>query len=153
MSKEPISKRAAEHVAAFNQSVRSGDWATFADRFTPDATMRFVGVPVGPFTGREAIAAGYAAQPPSDTLAVNRAVFSGDVDELWFTWHNGGTGTMTLHWNAGLIAELTITFTWPPLPLLWSPPGRYARLARLWLKQPQLPGAGLDPPERPVTAS
>ena len=110
MSKEPISHRAAEHVAAFNHNVRSGDWAAFADRFAPDATMRFVGVPAGPFNGREAIAAGYAAQPPSDTLTVSRAVSSGDVDELWFAWGNGGTGTMTLRWSAHLIAELTVTF-------------------------------------------
>ena len=45
MSGEPISERAARHVAAFNDSVRSGEWADFAGRFTPDATMRFVGIP------------------------------------------------------------------------------------------------------------
>jgi hypothetical protein len=32
VSKEPISQRAAEPEAAFNHSVRSGDWATFAGR-------------------------------------------------------------------------------------------------------------------------
>ena len=111
MSDELISQRAAEHVAAFNHSVRSGDWAGFADRFTPDATMRFVGVPAGPFTGREAISAGYASQPPSDTLTVSRAVSSGDVDELWFAWDNGGAGTMTLRCSGDLIAELTVTFS------------------------------------------
>ena len=111
MSQEPISQRAADHVAAFNQSVRSGGWTAFTDRFTLDATMRFAGVPVGPFAGREAIAAAYAAQPPSDTLTVSRAVSSGEVDELWFTWDNGGTGTMTVRWSADLIAELTIAFT------------------------------------------
>ena len=110
MSEEQVSKRAAEHVAAFNRSVRSGDWAAFAGRFTPDAAMRFVGVPAGPFAGREAIAAGYAAQPPSDTLTVSRAVSSGDVDELWFAWDSGGTGTMTLRWSGELVAELTVTF-------------------------------------------
>jgi hypothetical protein len=73
--------------------------------------MRFVGVPVGPFTGRESIAAGYASQPPSDTLTVSRAVSSGDVDRLWFAWDNGGTGTMTLRWSGNLIAELTVTFS------------------------------------------
>jgi hypothetical protein len=109
--KDPISERAARHVAAFNDSVRSGDWAAFADRFTSDATMRFIGVPVGPFTGREAIAAGYATQPPSDTLTVTRAVASGDIDRLWFAWDSGGTGEMTLHWRDGLIAELTVAFS------------------------------------------
>ena len=111
MSEEPISRRAAEHVAAFNDSVRSGDWSVFADRFTPDATMRFVGVPAGPFKGREGITAGYASQPPSDTLTVSRAASSGDVDELWFAWDNGGAGTMTLRWSGDLIAELTVTFS------------------------------------------
>jgi hypothetical protein len=50
MSGDQISERAARHVIAFNSSVRSGDWADFARRFTHDATMRFVGIPVGPFT-------------------------------------------------------------------------------------------------------
>lgn len=109
---EPISERAARHVAAFNDAVRSGEWAGFAGRFTSDATMRFVGVPAGPFTGREAIAAGYASQPPSDTLTVTRGVSSGDVDELWFAWDGSGTtGTMTLLWSGDLIAELTVTFS------------------------------------------
>lgn len=111
MSEETISERAARHVAAFNDSVRAGDWDAFAERFTPDATMRFTGIPVGPFTGREAIGAGYATQPPSDTLTVTRGVSSGDVDELWFAWDNGGTGTMILRWRGDLIAELTVTFS------------------------------------------
>jgi len=111
MSEEPISQRAAKHVAAFNDSVRSGAWTAFAGRFTPDATMRFAGVPAGPFTGREAIATGYASQPPSDTLTVTRSVSSGDVDELWFAWDNGSTGTMILRWSGDLIAELTVTFS------------------------------------------
>ncbi|HEY2075151.1 MAG TPA: hypothetical protein VGH53_02340 [Streptosporangiaceae bacterium] len=111
MPGELISERAARHVAAFNDSVRSGEWAEFAGRFTPDATMCFAGIPVGPFTGREAIAAGYASQPPSDTLTVTRGVSSGDVDELWFAWDSSGaTGTMILHWSGELIAELTVTF-------------------------------------------
>jgi steroid Delta-isomerase len=111
MAGEPVSERAARHVAAFNDSVRSGKWRDFASRFTPDATMRFVGIPVGPFTGREAIAAGYASQPPSDTLTVTRGVSSGNVDELRFAWDSSGAaGTMLLHWSGDLIAELTVTF-------------------------------------------
>jgi len=111
MNGEPISERAARHVVAFNDSVQSGEWADFAGRFTPDATMRFIGVPAGPFTGREAIAAGYAAQPPSDTLTVTRGLSSGDVDELWFAWDGSGApGTMILRWSGDLVAELTVTF-------------------------------------------
>jgi steroid Delta-isomerase len=112
MSGEPISERAAGHVAAFNDSVRSGEWAGFARRFTADATMHFAGVPVGPFIGREAIAAAYAAQPPAETLTVTRAVSTGDVDELGFVWDSsGGTGTMTVRWTGDLVAALTVTFS------------------------------------------
>ena len=112
MSDTAITDRAARHVAAFNAAVRSGEWATFAGRFAPDATMRFVGVPVGPFTGREAIAAGYASQPPSDTLTVTRSVSSADADELWFAWDsNGAIGTMTVRWSGDLVDELIVTFS------------------------------------------
>jgi steroid Delta-isomerase len=112
MSGELVSERAARHVAAFNGSVRSGEWADFAGRFTPDATMCFIGIPAAPFTGREAIAAGYASRPPSDTLTVTRGLSSGDVDELWFAWDSSGTaGSMVLRWRGDLIAELTVTFS------------------------------------------
>jgi hypothetical protein len=107
---EPISERAASHVAAFNDCVRSGDWAAFADRFTVDATMRFAGVPAGPFAGRAAIAAGYASQPPSDTLTVTSCVSTGDADELAFAWDSGGAGVMNLRWQGDLVAELLVTF-------------------------------------------
>jgi steroid Delta-isomerase len=57
--------RVAEHVAAFNEAVRSGDWQLFSTRFTEDATMRFVGVPTGPYIGRDGIARAYVDHPPS----------------------------------------------------------------------------------------
>jgi steroid Delta-isomerase len=111
MSGEPISERAARYVAAFNDCARSGEWADFARRFMPDATMHFAGIPVGPFSGREAIAAAYASQPPSDTLTVTRSASSGEVDDLRFAWDSSSaTGTMTLRWIGDLVAELTVTF-------------------------------------------
>jgi steroid Delta-isomerase len=84
----------------------------FTRRFRSDATMRCVGIPVGPFIGREAIAAGCASQPPSDMLTVNSGISSGDVDKLWFAWEGSGTtGTMVLHWSGGRMFELTVTFS------------------------------------------
>jgi steroid delta-isomerase len=43
------------HVAAFNRGVATGDWNPLPDRFVPDGALFFVGAPVGPFLGREAI--------------------------------------------------------------------------------------------------
>ena len=51
------------HVAAFGDAVAAGGWEAFSQRFAEDAEMVFVGVPAGPFVGRAAIAAAYAADP------------------------------------------------------------------------------------------
>jgi steroid Delta-isomerase len=44
-----------EHFRSFNAAVRSHDWSAFLARFTPDAVMRFDGIPVGPYVGLEQI--------------------------------------------------------------------------------------------------
>jgi steroid delta-isomerase len=102
--------RVTEHVAAFNAAVRSGDWAAFADRFAPDATMTFAGVPAGAFSGRAEIARAYAWQPPTDTMAVRSVSSAGPADTVWFTWVAGGTGRMQLTWQSGLVARLEVSF-------------------------------------------
>jgi len=117
--------RVAEHVAAFNEAVRSGDWRSFVTRFDENAQMYFTGVPFGPVKGREAIAESYRKQPPTDTLIVvdsrieddvdqrTRAAHptvNNDVDVVRFRWSAGGTGTMRLTWNGSLVAVLEISF-------------------------------------------
>ena len=57
-----------DHVARFNAGVRSGDFGPMVDGFTDDAELVFEGIPVGPFRGREAIAAAYREQPPDDEI-------------------------------------------------------------------------------------
>ena len=59
-----------EHVDRFNAGVRSGDFAPMLELFTDDAELVFEGVPVGPFHGREAIAAAYRERPPDDEIEV-----------------------------------------------------------------------------------
>jgi steroid Delta-isomerase len=105
-----IPARVADHAVAFNAAVRSGDFGEFATTFAPDAVMRFVGVPAGPFAGREAIAAAYAAQPPDDTLTVRSVSTEGDTDTVRFDWDRGGGGTMVVRWHDGLVADLTVSF-------------------------------------------
>jgi steroid Delta-isomerase len=105
-----VTDRVSEHIVAFNDSIGTGDWARFTDRFTPDATMSFVGVPAGPFRGRAAIAAAYLAQPPTETMSAGSVHSSGDVDTVAFRWQSGGTGTMTLTWDGDLVADLIVAF-------------------------------------------
>jgi steroid Delta-isomerase len=106
-----VADRVAKHVAAFNDAVASGDWPAFAGRFAADARMEFVGVPAGPFTGRDAIAAAYRANPPDDTMVVRSVESGGTSDVARFEWTRGGRGTMTLEWTAdGLVRELVVAF-------------------------------------------
>jgi steroid Delta-isomerase len=58
------------HVAGFNLGVRTGDWSAMLEQLADDAELEFVGIPVGPFVGRDAIAAAYRDQPPDDELVV-----------------------------------------------------------------------------------
>jgi hypothetical protein len=58
----------AAHVARFNAGVRSGDFGPMVDGFSEDAELIFEGIPVGPFRGREAIAAAYRTRPPDDEI-------------------------------------------------------------------------------------
>jgi steroid delta-isomerase len=57
-----------DYVERFNAGVRSGDWEPMLELVAPDAELEFVGIPVGPFSGREAIGKAYSDQPPDDEL-------------------------------------------------------------------------------------
>jgi hypothetical protein len=110
MTSQEMPARIAQHATAFNAAVRSGNWRSFADRFTPNASMRFIGVPAGPFVGRAAIAQAYAEQPPTDTLTIRHVDSTGEVDTAFFAWSAGGGGVMRLTWEGRLVASLDVTF-------------------------------------------
>ncbi len=57
-----------EHVERFNAAVRSGDFGAMLAHYDEDAELVFVGVPVGPFHGRDAIEQAYLVQPPDDEI-------------------------------------------------------------------------------------
>ena len=106
--------RVQAHVEAFNTAVREGTWAHFALRFTPDAVMRFPQLPAPDAVGRTAIAAAYARQPPTDTMAAAAVRSAGDRDEVDFTWSAGGSGTMTIAWAQDLVQSLDVVFAEAP---------------------------------------
>ena len=102
------------HVETFNAAVRSGDYGPLVALFAQDATLVFVGVPVGPFHGGVAIAAAYAAQPPSDTMRILavRTADDGTVVED-FSWSAAGgarSGEMRLTVEGDLIRRLVVVF-------------------------------------------
>ena len=105
-----MTDRVEEHFRLFNEAVRGRDWTAFVATFTPDAVMRFDGVPVGPYLGRDQIAQAYAERPPSDTMCCVSDTRDGDDDVIRFAWDAGGGGTMRLSWRDGAVADLTVTF-------------------------------------------
>ena len=108
-----VTERVEAHLAAFGEAVASGHWAAFAERFAEDAEMEFVGVPVGPFSGRAAIAAAYEADPPREGLEPTGPVTTdGDDAVVPFRWvDSGGTGTIRLRFGAtGEVQRLVVAF-------------------------------------------
>jgi ketosteroid isomerase-like protein len=111
---EALSAFLERHVETFNAAVESGDFAPLVALFADDATLEFAGVPVGPFHGRDAIAAAYVAQPPSDTMTVlgSRVEEDGTVVEP-FSWSADGgarSGEMRLVVGDGRIRRLVVVF-------------------------------------------
>ena len=104
----------ARHVETFNAAVRSGDFAPLVALFADDAILEFVGVPAGPFRGRDAIAAAYAAQPPTDTMTLlaTHVEDDGTVVEP-FSWSSDAgarSGEMRLDVESGRIRRLVVAF-------------------------------------------
>src|SRR6266536_5655977 len=99
------------HCALFNESVHTGDWKPFVATFADDARMAFTNVPVGPYVGRDQIAAAYAESPPDDTMTIEYVEpVDTDTARVGFTWDAGGPGTMVVRWRDGEVADLEITF-------------------------------------------
>jgi ketosteroid isomerase-like protein len=101
------------YIADHNAGVRSGDWRTFAGWFTDDAEVRFEGVPVGPFHGRDAIRAAYESRPPDDEVEIRNVREEGDrtlADYGWKREPGVRAGELRFRWQGDCIAELVITF-------------------------------------------
>ena len=102
-----------EHVRHFNEDVRSGEFGPMLENFADDATMAFEGVPVGPFTGREAIAQAYRDQPPDDQLDVLDTRRDGDTLIAGYAWRRDPetrAGELRLTVDDGRITRLVVTF-------------------------------------------
>ena len=95
-----------EHVERFNEGVRSGDWSRMLERLTDDAVLEFDGIPVGPFHGREAIGAAYAAQPPDDEIVL----LDGGPAYAWASDPAERAGELHLDERDGEIARIRVVY-------------------------------------------
>jgi cysteine desulfurase/selenocysteine lyase len=102
----------AEHVERFNNGARTGDFGPMVRYFSEDARLEFVGLPVGPFVGRDAIDAAYREQPPDDEIGVLSVEEPDDATVVGrYAWRRDGTtGTMRIAHRDGEITALTVSF-------------------------------------------
>jgi len=102
-----------QHVARFNQGVRTGDFTQMVAEFAEDAELHFEGVPVGPFVGRDAIDAAYREQPPDDEVEILGSEERDGVIVARYAWlreDGRQAGEMRLTPRDGQIGKLVVTF-------------------------------------------
>jgi steroid Delta-isomerase len=95
-----------DHVERFNEGVRTGDFSRMVSAFADEAELVFEGIPVGPFSGRDAIAAAYAEQPPDDEIVLLDA----DGNYAWARDPETPAGRMFLTEREGEIERLVIRY-------------------------------------------
>ena len=95
-----------DHVARFNEGVRTGEWSRMLELLTDDASLEFVGIPVGPFHGRDAIGAAYTAQPPDDEIVL----LDGGPAYAWSRKPTEPAGELHLEEHDGRITAIRVVY-------------------------------------------
>jgi RimJ/RimL family protein N-acetyltransferase len=102
-----------EYVARHNGGVRDQEWGPLAECFADEAVLEFEGVTVGPFAGREAIAAAYEQRPPDDEVRILDTEEQGHTVVARYAWvadPEVQAGRLRLTREGDKIARLVVTF-------------------------------------------
>jgi RimJ/RimL family protein N-acetyltransferase len=102
-----------DYVMVHNECVRTSDWEPLGEWFAEDAEVAFEGVPVGPFHGRDEIAAAHESQPPDDEVIIFAAAESGEEVVARYGWLKAPgkeAGRMLVTPRDGKIQKLIVTF-------------------------------------------
>jgi hypothetical protein len=103
-----------DHVERFNAGIARGDFGPMLAAFAEDAEMWFEGIPVGPFHGRDAIAAAYRAQPPDGRIELLDASEPTPrevvADYAWVDQPATPNGQLRLTHHGGRITRLVIRY-------------------------------------------
>lgn len=76
----------------------------------PDAELEFVGIPVGPFVGRDAIGEAYRAQPPDDEIVLLDRLGEGSAVYAWAKDPERPAGEMHLEEHDGAIVRIRVLY-------------------------------------------
>ena len=109
----PAAELLAEHVERFNAGVRTHDFGPMLEQFAEDAELAFEGVPVGPFSGRDAIARAYRERPPDDEIETLDLREEGDRIAAGYAWRQEPgirAGELRIRHDGQRILQLVVTF-------------------------------------------
>ena len=74
------------YVELHNAGVRSGDFDPMLALFTADGEMHFVGRPIGPFRGTEALRRAFQQTPPDDELVLAPVALGDRAERAEYAW-------------------------------------------------------------------
>jgi steroid delta-isomerase len=100
----------AAYIERFNTGARSGDWEQMLELLAPDAELAFVGIPVGPFTGREAIGEAYRVQPPDDELVLLETPDEHSAVYAWARDPSRPAGELHIEERDGAITRIRVLY-------------------------------------------
>jgi steroid Delta-isomerase len=98
------------HIDAFNEGVRTGDWSAMLAQLDDDAGLEFVGIPIGPFSGKDAIAEAYRAQPPDDELIALEPLGEEAVVYAWSRDPKRPAGELHLTVSDGRVTRIRVLY-------------------------------------------
>ena len=98
------------YVERFNAGARSGNWEPMLELLAPDAELEFVGIPVGPFAGREAIGEAYRVQPPDDEIVLLDRLGEGSAVYAWAGQPTRPAGEIHLEERDGAITRIRVLY-------------------------------------------
>ena len=102
---------------AFNKGVTTGDFSEMIELFAPDVPRRSENIPVGPFEGRDSIAAAYSVNPPTDQILILRTRDDANTILAEFAWSsspNERGGDIEIRPLTQGIAHLLVVYGGPP---------------------------------------
>jgi hypothetical protein len=99
-----------EYVERLNGGIRSGNWEPMLQQLAPDAQLEFVGIPVGPFAGRDAIGEAYRAQPPDDEFVLLERRGAGGAVYAWAREPTRPAGELQLEERDGAIVRIRVLY-------------------------------------------
>jgi steroid Delta-isomerase len=100
----------SDYVERFNAGVRTGEWEPMLELVAPDAELEFVGIPVGPFVGRDAIGEAYRVQPPDDELVLLERRGDESAVYSWAEEPGRPAGELHLEERDGAIVRIRVLY-------------------------------------------